>query len=570
MEDGPEAGRLEGAAPRGSGRVAAGPRRIPLRPGLMTGVGLLLFLLILFCVYPVLRVVATALFLDGRPDWLLVKNALVNPSYRLVLANSVRLGATVAFCATCLGFLFAFALVRTAVPFRRFFHVVALLPVLSPPFVISLAVIILFGRNGIISHGLFGIRNSNVYGFASLAVVQVLALFPLAYLNLRGVLETMDRTAEDASRSLGASRLRAFLDVTLPLCVPGILSSLLLVFAKSISDFGNPQILAGEYSVLSVQAYLYVNGLYDLRSGAFLALSILLPTILAFLLQRYWTARRDYAALSGGVYRGSGRITRKRVVAPLTAACLIVALAVVLFYGTVVWISFVRLWGVDMDFSMHNFQFVFRYGWRAIVDTLVLSCAATPVTAALGMAVAFLLVRRAFPGKALVGAAVFVPFAVPGMVLGIGYVLAFNGPPLPLTGTAAIIVLALVFRNLAVGVETGIASLRQIDPVLDDAARSLGASGFTAFRTVSLPLIRPALYAALVNAFVRSMTSFSAVIFLVSVNWRLLTVSILSEIESGRLGAASAYCVILMAAVLASFGALELLLGRMSVRRDFA
>lgn len=538
------------------------PSPLLRQPGLLLCGALILALLLVFCVYPVFRVALTALHRDGRWDWALAGRILADPPYRAAFANSMRLGATVAFAATALGYLFAFALVRTAVPFRRLLHVMAMLPVLSPPFVISLAVIILFGRSGLITYDLLGIRNYNVYGFSSLALVQTLALFPLAYLNMRGVLESMDHSIEDAARGLGASRWRVFRDLTLPLCVPGLLSSMLLVFAKSVSDFGNPQVLAGDFSVLSVQAYLHINGLYDLPTGAFIALSILLPTMIAFFLQRYWAARKTHAALGGAVRAAAGRIADRRVVWPLAAACLAVALAVTLFYGTVVWIAFVRLWGVDMSLSLRNFEFIAGRGWGAVTDSLVLACLATPLTAGLGMGIAFLLVRRNFPGKSLLSAAVVVPFAVPGMVLGIGYVLAFNRPPLALTGTAAILVLALCFRNLAAAVEAGVASLRQTDPAIDEAARVLGANSFTAFRTVSLPLMRPALYAALVNAFVRSMTSFSAVIFLVSINWRLLTVSILSEIESGRLGAASAYCVVLMAVVLASFAVLELVLNR--------
>ena len=178
----------------------------------------------------------------------------------------------------------------------------------------------------------------------------------------------------------------------------------------------------------------------------------------------------------------------------------------------------------------------------------------------------FLLIRKKFWGKRLMSAAAMIPFAVPGIVLGIGYVLAFNERPILLTGTAAIIVAALVFRNLSVGVEAGSNSLRQIDPSIEEASAVLGANNFTTFMKISLPLMRAALYSGLLNAFVRSMTSVSAVIFLVSINWSLLTVSILSEIESSRLGAASAYCVVLMVIVVLSFGVLELLVNRVGRR----
>lgn len=434
----------------------------------------------------------------------------------------------------------------------------AMLPILSPPFVISLAMILLFGRSGVITKTLLGIRNHNVYGFTSLVVVQTLALFPLAYLNLKGVLESIDGSVEDASRSLGGSRWKVFSSVTLPLSVPGILSAMLIVFAKSISDFGNPQVLAGNYSVLSVDAYMQITGLYDLKTGASMALSILLPAMLAFFIQKYWLARKSFVTITGKPVGNIRKIDEKHIVIPLFIGCLLVTLSTLLFYGTVVWISFVKTWGVDMSLSLNNYQFIFKRGLNAMKDTLLLALAATPITALLGLLISFLLVRKKFFGKRLMELATMIPFAVPGIALGIGYILAFNTRPFLLTGTAAIIIAALTFRTLSVGVEAGSNSLRAVDPSIEEASVILGANNFTTFVRISLPMMRSALFSGLLNAFVRSMTSVSAVIFLVSVNWNLFTVSIMSEIESSRLGVASAYCVVLMVLVLAALLVLEM------------
>lgn len=532
------------------------------QPGLSATIILTLAALVVFCLYPILRVLLATVFVDGSWDFSVVAETFSSRAFLVALRNSVWLGCVSAFAATCIGFVFAYAVARVRIPARRFFHIMAMLPILSPPFVISLAVILLFGRNGVVTNTLLGIRNNNVYGFTSLAVVQTLALFPLAYLNLRGLLEAIDPALEDSARSLGASRRQAFLHVTLPLCLPGVLSSLLIVFAKSISDFGNPQILAGDYSVLSVQAYLQINGMYDLRTGSFMAVSILLPTMLAFVIQKYWVARKSFVTVTGKPSGAAHPIEDRRVVLPFTLFCLFITLTIVLFYGTVIWVAFVRTWGVNMSLTLRNFSFVLQHGIDAVTDTLILSVVATPITALLGMAIAFLLIRKNFPGKRLMAFSAMLPFAVPGIALGIGYVLSFNAPPLNLTGTAAIIVAALVARNLSVGIEAGANSLRQIDPVIEEASAVLGADSLTTFRHISLPLMRAALFTGLLNAFVRSMTSVSAVVFLVSVNWNLLTVSILSEIESSRLGAASAYCVVLMAIVAAAFCVLELLVNR--------
>ena len=521
------------------------------QPGLFFCIIAILAILIIFCIFPIVRLLIATLTNDaGQFDLATVHRVIEKTNFFTSLMNSIKLGITVAILGTIVGYVFAFAVTRTEMPGKRFFHIMAMLPILSPPFVISLAIILLFGRSGVITKQLLGIRNNNVYGFTSLMVVQTLALFPLAYLNLKGVLESIDGSVEDASRCLGASRWKVFASVTLPLSVPGILSGLLIVFAKSISDFGNPQVLAGDYSVLSVDAYMQITGLYDLKTGAFMAMSILLPAMLAFFIQKFWVARKSYVTVTGKPVGNVKKITEKGIVIPLFVFCLLITLVIILFYGTVVWISLIKTWGVDMSLSFKNYSFVFKRGMRAIKDTLLLSLIATPITALLGMLISFLLIRKKFYGKKLMEVASMIPFAIPGIALGIGYILAFNTKPILLTGTAAIVVAALTFRTLSVGVEAGSNSLRAVDPSIEEASAVLGANSFITFFRISLPLMRSALFSGLLNAFVRSMTSVSAVIFLVSVNWNLLTVSIMSEIEGSRLGVASAYCVVLMVMVL--------------------
>jgi iron(III) transport system permease protein len=229
-----------------------------------------------------------------------------------------------------------------------------------------------------------------------------------------------------------------------------------------------------------------------------------------------------------------------------------------------VWVSLVKTWGVDMSLSLKNYQFVFQSGSgkKALGDTLLLSLIATPITAILGMVISFLLVRKKFFGRKIMEFSTMIPFAVPGIALGIGYVVSFNQRPLLLTGTAFIIIATLVFRTLSVGVEAGSNSLRQVDKSIEEASTILGADNFTTFVRISLPIMKSALFSGLLNAFVRSMTSVSAVIFLVSVKWNLLTVSIMSAIESNKLGLASAYCVLLMCIVLVAMAILDILVNR--------
>ncbi|MFA5570345.1 MAG: ABC transporter permease [Sphaerochaetaceae bacterium] len=494
------------------------------------------------------------------------RSAVTSLHFMSSLINSIVMGCIVAVTATMVGFLFAFTITRTNIKFKKFFHTIALLPILSPPFVIALAIIILFGRSGVITRQILGIENNNVYGLTSMVVDQTLALFPLAYLNLRGLLEAIDGSVENASRSLGASRWQVFKSVTFPLTIPGILSSFLIVFAKSISDFGTPQVLGGDYNVLATQAYLQITGLYNLNTGAFMALSILVPAMLAFFIQKYWVARRSFVTVTGKPVGGYILIEEKHITRPLFALCTFVTLIILMFYGTVVWISFVKTWGVNMQFSLTNYIYAFQRGKKPIQDTLILSLICAPITAIFGLIIAYLLVRKEFFGKKLMEFATLIPFAVPGIVLGIGYIFAFNTGPIVLTGTGFIIVVALMFRNLPIGVETGTNSLRQIDPAIEEASTILGANNYKTFTKISLPLMKSALFSGLLNAFVRAMTSISAIIFLISVRWKLLTVSILSEVEQSSFGRACAFCVILMVIVLIAFQVLDLLMNRIDKR----
>ncbi|MFA5594952.1 MAG: ABC transporter permease subunit, partial [Trueperaceae bacterium] len=224
--------------------------------------------------------------------------------------------------------------------------------------------------------------------------------------------------------------------------------------------------------------------------------------------------------------------------------------------------AFTRVWGFDYTVTLQHFRYVFDVGFNSVKDTLVVAAFVTPLSGLLGMMIAFLVVRRRFPGRQLMEFTSILNFAVPGTVVGIGYILAFNGPPVILTGTLAILVAAFVFRYMSVGIQNGIAVLSQVDPAIEEAAQNLGADSVTTFRKVTLPLIAPAFFSALVYAFVRAMTAISAAIFLVSANWNLMTVQILNQVGSGRLGVAAAFSVVLILIVVVFMGALNLVMSR--------
>lgn len=536
-------------------------------PFLLVLIILIFISLFLFSAYPVWQVFKATIVGEEGIDLSIIVEQLTSSVFLHTLWNSLKLGMVAAFFATIIGFVFAFAVTRTSIKGKKFFHLIALLPIISPPFVIALSVILLFGRNGIISNGLLGLENTNVYGFTSLILIQILAFFPLAYLNLRGVLESIDPSVEDAALSLGASRWSVFKSITFPLAIPGVLSALLLVFIKSIEDFGNPMVIAGDYKTLAVEAYLQITGMYDLRSGAFIAIALLLPALTAYFIQKYWVSKKSYVTVTGKPSQGNIKINEKYIVYPLFAFCIFITGVVLLFYGSVLWGSFVTLWGVDNSLTLDHFKYVFTVGFGAIKDTLILGLVSTPIIGILGMVIAYLLIRKQFIGKKLMEFFTIIPFAVPGTVVGIGYILAFNEKPLLLTGTAMILILAFISRNVTVGIEAGTNSLRQVDSSIEEASTILGANSIKTFWTISLPLMKPALFSGLVYGFVKSMTSISAIIFLVSVSWNLITVSILSQVESSRMGAAAAYCIILIIIILFVISIMELIVNGGSKKR---
>ncbi len=537
-------------------------RQMLRQPILIVVVALLAVFLFLFSVYPLFNIFGKIVWND-RWDLSIVKKTFSSSYFWNAFGNSIMLGLITATISSVVGFVFAYAVTRTNMKGKRFFHFVAQLPIVAPPFVMSLAMILLFGRSGLITKGLFHIRNANVYGLHGLIVVQSLAFFPLAYLNLKGVLESINRSVEDAGESLGASRWHVFRTVTLPLCIPSIFSSFLIVFIKSISDFGNPQLLGGDFNTLSSQAYLQINGMYDTRTGSLIAISILLPSVLAFIIERYWIQKKSFVTVTGKPQNATDRPPIRALDRAMFIICSLLTAVIFLFYGTVLLISLVKTWGVDMSISLNNFAFVFERGSEYIKDSFILALIATPITALLGMVISYLIIRKRFYGKRVIEFMSMLTFAVPGIVLGIGYVISFNKRPLLLTGTAFILIVALVFRNMSIGIEAGSNSLRQIDPSIEEASTNLGSGTVSTFWHITMPLIKSAVYTTMVNTFVRSMTSISAVIFLVSVYWNLLTVMIMSEVENSRFGVAAAYCVVLMVIVIAAFEVLQIAANRM-------
>lgn len=719
-------------------------------PVLAMGLLLVGVFVFLFIAFPLLRVVWQGFFdLETGEVSLEYFGRYIDPAFRTyswnVLWDTLSMGVATAAGGTLIGFVFAYTMVRCNVPGQRFWHIFTLLPTISPPFAIAIATILLFGRAGLVTRQLLGIRftqgMNDIYGIDGLVFVQIITFFPVAYLIIRAMLERLDPSIEEAALSLGASKLHIFRTVTLPLLIPGLAGSFLLLFVESLADLGNPLLLGGNRTVLSVEIFLAINGLFDQQKGAALSLVLLLPTLTVFLLQHYYVSRRSYVAVTGKPTGGQNFVKEPVIRGSFMAITAVILLLVIALYLSILVGSFTTLWGINYAPDFSHYGDALTRGMNAILSTTFLSAVATPIAGVAGMVIAFLVVRKVFVGKQALDFISNLGEAMPGTILGIGYIIAFvrapllvvgiiyallagylvskgvaqwrdrllllaggtavslalnwgigqlnlhedvwrfvvmggfllltavvwrttpqsqrrlvtytllgmaallliynlsplvtrplgvwgrslgggtlskvisklssmitvftqptmamlgftylavgvfvaerlspavrywvtfgiltlsaalvfHGEPLALIGTPYIVIAAYAVRSLPASVRAGVAALQQIDPAIEEASSSLGADAQYTFRKVTLPLILPAFIAGLIFAFARHMTSLSAIIFLTTAEWPILTVWILSEVEQGGMSTAAAYSVILIAIVLAAIGLTYLWLGR--------
>jgi len=524
--------------------------------GIALTVAALWLLLALFVVYPLVMLFARMLgMLGGRGsvDFGALLALLTDRNQLRAFWNSLLLAFLVGTVGTLAGFLFAFTATRCRLPRAAVTAIDAsvLLPLVSPPFTTAIAMIFSFGPRGLITYGVFGLKGYTVYGLGATLFSEALTYFPIAYLTLRPILTAIDSNIEGMAQSLGASRWRVFRTVTLPLTVPGIANAFLLLFAASLADFATPLILAGNsFPVLPTQAYLQITGLFDLRGGAALSFALLVPALIVFLLQRYWVSRRFYVTITG---KGAGQ-TPFDSVSPggrivLIASVISITVVVAYFYALLLYASLVVALGANHTPTLAHYRVIFTDGWNAIRDTLIIAGFSMPLGGLYGILLGYLVTRHRFPGRRTMEAVSMMNYALPGTIVGIAYLIAFNDPPLVLTGTALIIIACYVFRYGPTGIRATVALLQQIDPSLEEASQGLGARSGTTFRRVTLPLIMPAFFAGLGIVFIRSMTAISATIFLVSISWTLITVKILEDITELSLGPAAAFSVLVVVIV---------------------
>ncbi|WP_457587547.1 ABC transporter permease [Ensifer canadensis] len=564
---------------------------------IVASISLLVCLVVVFVFYPVGSMFAASVqdfdgsfkpdgFLRNIQDGSIWSLGCVTGGERCGVAwRTLWLALMTASGSTLLGLAFALVATRTRFPFKKGMRLLTVLPIITPPFVIGLALTLLFGRAGVITEFLsdaFGIEPGRwLYGLTGIWIAQVLSFTPISFLVLIGVVEGVSPSMEEASQTLRADRWRTFWHVSLPLMKPGLANAFLIGFIESMADFGNPLVLGGSHGVLSTEIFFAVVGAQnDASRAAVLAIILLCFTLSAFLAQRYWLAGKNYSTVTGKGDSGSHIALPRSLSIGVHAVVIPWMIFTVVVYGMILFGGFVKTWGLDNSLTFEHYIKAFSISvtdgviawtgvaWNSFWTTMEIALISAPLTALVGLLTAYLIVRQRFAGRDVFEFALMLSFAIPGTVIGISYIIAFNLPPLEMTGTALILVACFVFRNMPVGVRGGIAAMSQLDKSLDEASLTLRATSFRTLRKVILPLLRPAIVAALVYSFVRAITSISAVVFLVSAEYNMATSYIVGLVENGEFGVAIAYSSALIVVMITVITGLQLLVGERKLRRE--
>lgn len=521
----------------------------------------ILFSIIVVCFFilvPVYNVVKQSLLVKGAYGLANYIESFKSEGNVRIIINTLVLGTVTGLFSLIVGFFFAYITVYVKVKGKKIFDFIALLPIVSPPFVVALSAILLFGRQGIITRKLLGLTNFEIYGFWGLVLVQVLSFFPIAYMMLVGLLQMIDPSVEEAAQSLGATKFKVFMTVTLPLMVPGLANAFLLVFIQSLADYANPFVIGGQFTTIAVKIFQEGVGNYELGVATALSVVLLTISISMFTLQRYYVEKKSYVTVTGKASRERELIDNPKIVRPIFVILILLTAFIIAMYVLIPISSFVKLFGQDNTFTLYHYKEIFRFANRVqpIITTTQLALIATIIASLFSMIIAFLIVRKKFVGKTFIEFSVMIGLAIPGTIIGIGYAISYNIsykipftniPLVPtLTGTGFIIIMAFIIRSLPVGVRSGISALQQIDPSIEEASTILGASSRQTFFKITIPMIKEAFLSGLIYSFARGMTLVSTVVFLISAKWKLMTPTIMDHIDQGRVGIAAAYCTILI------------------------
>ena len=504
--------------------------------------------LLIFVIYPVSCVFLKSFYGDSGFTLKYYVEFIKNPYYYNILKNSLM----VAFLSTTLslfmGLLFSLLIFKTDIKGKIFLKFAVLLPIITPGFINSLSYVFLFGRHGLITHGLLGLE-PNIYGWGSVVILQSIDYTTTAFLIISAVLLGISSNLEDAARNLGSSEFEVFKNVTFPLLLPGILSAGLLIFMESMADFGTPIIVGGSFNTLATASYFEIIGNFNMPMASTLSVILLIPSLILFAL--YNRLYKEYGQKNMMVkpYLIKGRYKLLLSLLPT-----IFAIVVYMLFSAVFLASFTKGFGYDYSFTLEYFKKALQDGIPALKNTIIFALSSSLLVGILGMAFAYIIVRDRFFGRKILDLTILLPFGIPGTFMGIGYLLAFNSEPLLLTGTSLIIILNCVVRKLPFSYKTGYATLSQIDKSIEEASFNLGANKLKTFYKIVLPMLKPAIIFSMIYTFVATIKTLGSIIFLITANTKVLSAMVFEATINNDFGVAACYS--LMMIILSVIGVL--------------
>jgi iron(III) transport system permease protein len=511
--------------------------------------------LAVFVAYPTITVLVKSLSVDGQTSIGNYVDAFTRPQFSETIWSSLAVAAGAATLSTLLGLVIALTVFKTTLPLRRFFSAAAVLPMIIPGFVSTLAYIFLFGRNGLITYKLLGIT-WDIYSWKSVLIIQVLDFTTITFLLISAVLFGVDRRVEDAARNLGASEWEVLRTVTLPLIRPGIIGAFLLVFLRSLADFGTPLILGGKFDTLASASYTQLIGTYNMEMASTLnAILLVFSLIIFWLYSRAQSGSSRIRVQTEGSQRSVLNLNRP-LKAGMWTVCTLFSVGVFMLLISVFLAAFTKHLGANFSFTLEHFQIVPQRGWNSIMNTIIFATVTSLVMSLFGLVIAYLVTRVEFKGKSIIDWLTTLPFAIPGTLMGVGYILAFNKAPLLLTGTWAIVIAVTVIRELPLGLRSGVGVLTQQDRSIENASASLGASRISTFFRIIVPMSRPALLVSAVYAFVATVQTVGAIIFVINPANKVLSVDVFEAVYRGDIGDAAALSMVMLA--LATLGVLAI------------
>ena len=481
------------------------------------------------------------------------------------LWHSLYVSIATTIIVTAIIFFFAYAMTRTTIKGKPFFRNIIMMPLVAPSIVQALALIYLFGRNGLITVHLIG-TDWNIYGPVGIIVSEVLYCLPHAYVILYTTLSAVDIRLDEAAESLGATPFKVFTRITLPSAKYGILSSAALTFNLTITDFGNPVVIGGNYNVLATEIYAQVTNLYRFDLGATISIILLVPSMMAFMLN-YYISRKTFSMISGAAKPviPPSRPLKKTI---FTSYCSLVSLSIIAIFATVVIGSFVKIWPYDWSMTLEHYNFPSIAGYSALWTSVWVSLVVGIVGSFITLVAGYVMETRRPFFKQFIYFLSVMPAAIPGLVMGLGYILAFNRPYYFFYGTPWIIVINIVICNFTLGILSSISNLRNIDPSIEEASISLGGDTLRTFFQIIFPLSRVAFFQNFVYFFMRSMTTISAVIFLVSASVHLAAIEIIMLDNDGWTASANAMCTCIIVIVFIMLGILHVVNKRTGYRPE--